>query len=84
VKIFFAKLAGAIALVAAALCLTTTKGQAGLYGSARWCAVTDTGGDNVSWDCEYDTVEDCTPAVLNGSRGYCALNPYWRADTDQN
>jgi hypothetical protein len=84
VKIFFAKLAGAIALLAAALRLTTIKGQAGLYGSARWCAVTDTGGDNMNWDCEYDTAEDCTPAVLNGSRGYCALNPYWRADTDQN
>jgi hypothetical protein len=80
VKIVFAKLAGVIALLAAALCLTTTKGQAGLYGSSRWCAVSNNGADAMNWDCKYDTIEDCTPAVLNGNRGYCALNPYWRPD----
>jgi hypothetical protein len=34
-------------------------------------------------DCEYDTIEECTPAVLTGNRGYCAMNPYWRPAPDQ-
>jgi hypothetical protein len=59
-----------------------TASQAGMEGDERWCAVTDSGGENVNWYCEYETVEECRPAVLNSSRGFCALNPYWRPSTD--
>jgi hypothetical protein len=54
-----------------------------MYGDSRWCAVANQGTDALSWDCEYDTIEDCTPAVLTGNRGYCAMNPYWRPAPDQ-
>jgi hypothetical protein len=37
----------------------------------------------MNWDCEYDTVEECKPAVTNAARGFCALNPYWRPDADK-
>jgi hypothetical protein len=84
VKILPAKLTFAVAVVAAALCLDPGTSHAGMYGNSRWCAVTNQGSDALDWDCEYDTAEDCTPAVLTGNRGFCAINPYWRAASDQN
>ncbi|MBO0718420.1 MAG: hypothetical protein J2P55_13945 [Rhizobiales bacterium] len=53
-------------------------------GNSRWCAVTDQGADVLNWDCEYDTIEDCMPAVLAANRGFCDINPYWRAAPGQN
>jgi hypothetical protein len=68
----------AVGLLAAVLCLDARSSHAGLYGNARWCAVVDNGGGEMTWECEYDTVEDCMPAVIQGSRGFCQLNPYWK------
>jgi hypothetical protein len=82
VKILLGKVVCAVAVFVAALCLTLSRGHAGLYGDSRWCAVTDQGGGVLNWDCEYDTIENCTPAVIQGNRGYCALNPYWSATAD--
>ena len=84
VKILPVKLTFAVAVIAAALCLDPGASHAGMYGNSRWCAVTNQGSDALDWDCEYDTAEDCTPAVLTGNRGFCALNLYWRAASDQN
>jgi Protein of unknown function (DUF3551) len=84
VKILPVKLAFAVAVAAAALCLDAGTSHAGMYGNSRWCAVTNQGSDALNWDCEYETIEDCTPAVLTGNRGFCAINPYWRAAPDQN
>jgi len=78
VKILLLELAFASAALAAVLCLDMPAGHAALYGYSRWCAVTDDGADNVNWDCEYETVAACRPAVIAGNRGFCALNPYWR------
>jgi hypothetical protein len=66
-------LAGAIA--AAALGANISKGHA--YGRERWCAVTNQGGGNVVWDCNYRTIEECVPNVLAGNRGFCNTNPAW-------
>ena len=76
VKFFPLKLV--FATTAAALCFDMPASQAALYGQPRWGAVTDDGADNVNWDCEYETVDACRPAVLAGNRGFCALNPYSR------
>lgn len=57
--------------------------RAGTYGDEKWCAVTNDGGDNLNWDCEYDTVADCSPAVTQGSRGFCAVNPYYQPPPPQ-
>jgi len=84
VKIVLAKLAGAIAVLAAALFLNVAASHAGLYGNSRWCAVTNQGSGALNWDCEYATAEDCAPAVLTGNRGFCAINPYWRPAADRN
>jgi hypothetical protein len=84
VKIVLAKLVGAIAALAAAIFLNVAASHAGLYGNSRWCAVTNQGSDALNWDCEYDTAEDCAPAVLTGNRGFCAINLFWRAAADQN
>jgi hypothetical protein len=84
VKILPIKLTFAVAVVVATLYLDAGTSHAGMYGNSRWCAVTDQGSDALNWDCEYETIEDCTPAVLTGNRGFCAINPYWRAAPDQN
>jgi hypothetical protein len=74
VKIFLLKLTFAAAVLTVALCLDIRASHAGLYGDF---AVTDDGG-RVVWECEYETVAACRPAVLAGNRGFCALNPYYR------
>jgi hypothetical protein len=48
-------------------------------GDAPWCAVTQLGEGAGAWNCEYDTVEECLPAVVAGNRGQCSPNPYARA-----
>jgi hypothetical protein len=48
-------------------------------GDAPWCAVTQLGEGAGAWNCEYDTVEECLPAVVAGNRGQCVPNPYARA-----
>jgi hypothetical protein len=78
VKIIILRLTFAAAVLAAALGFGSSAGRAGLYGNAKWCAVVDGGADNSTWQCEYDSVEECTSNVLAGNRGFCALNPYWR------
>ena len=45
---------------------------------APWCAVTNTGPD-MHWDCHYQSVEQCYPAVIAGNRGFCNPNPYYVA-----
>jgi len=67
VKIFLLKLTFAAAVLTVALCLNIRAGHAGLYGDSPWCAVTDDGG-RVVWECEYETVAACRPAVLAGNR----------------
>jgi hypothetical protein len=72
------KLTLALTAVAAALCLITRASHADQNGDSRWCHVVNK-GDVMSWDCEYDTIEECQPAIVNGG-GYCAMNPYWHPD----
>jgi len=49
---------------------------------APWCAVINTGLD-VHWDCQYQSIEQCYPAVLAGNRGFCNRNPYFVAATTE-
>jgi hypothetical protein len=63
VKILPVELTIVVAVAAAALCFDAGPSHAGMYGNSRWCAVTNQG-------------TDCTPAVINGNRGFCAINPY--------
>jgi len=67
----------AIAGAAALLFVEIPSGQAG-YGDAPWCAVVNLGAEDVQWQCEYYTFEDCVPNVVAGTRGFCNRNPYWR------
>jgi hypothetical protein len=45
-------------------------------GDAPWCAVIELGDDDVYWDCQYRTFEECVPNVVAGNRGFCNVNPY--------
>jgi hypothetical protein len=45
-------------------------------GDAPWCAVTQLGEGDQAWDCQYETVQECAPAVRTGNRGSCTPNPY--------
>ena len=40
-------------------------------------------GDVMSWDCDYDGINECQPAIVNGGGGYCAINPSWHSDPPQ-
>ena len=59
-------------------CCGAPTGRAATYGDAPWCAVVNGGADNITWMCEYASVDDCLPLVLGGNRGFCQPNPYWR------
>jgi hypothetical protein len=50
-------------------------GHADQQGDSRWCHVTNK-GDVLSWDCEFDSIDECQPAIVNGG-GWCAINPEW-------
>ena len=47
-------------------------------GDAPWCAITQVGDGDGQWDCQYETVEECVPAVQAGNRGHCNSNPWAR------
>jgi hypothetical protein len=48
------------------------------FSDRQWCAVINLGSD-VSWNCQYNTLEECRVNVIAGDRSFCNLNPYWRA-----
>ena len=45
---------------------------------APWCAVVNDIGD-MTWYCQYNSVEECEPHVLAGNRGICNPNPRYHA-----
>ena len=77
-KIIICKLFFAAATLAVVLGFGIGTSRAGSYGDSKWCAVSNDGGGALNWDCEYDTIDDCSPAIMVGNRGFCAINPYWR------
>ena len=75
-KRFILKLAFVFAAIVGTTVFTMRVAQADQQGDAQWCHVTNI-GDVMRWACEYDSIDECQPAVVNGG-GYCAMNPYWR------
>ncbi len=47
---------------------------------APWCAVVSR-GDDVHWDCQYRSIEECRGYVVSGNRGWCNPNPYFNASS---
>ena len=68
------------AALAVFLCSQASSSHAQSYGHAPWCAVVNYGTGEVVWECEYYSAAECAPNVVAGNRGFCNLNPYWRAD----
>jgi hypothetical protein len=77
-QIILRRLLSAVVLGAAGF-LGVAPSHAATYGDEKWCAVTDDGASAMNWDCEYESPTDCAPAVLQGNRGFCAINPYYQA-----
>ena len=79
--------AAALSLAAASgfgvLGLGVATSRASTYGNAPWCAVVDQGAGNIMWECEYQSIAECTPNVLAGNRGFCQRNPYYQAAAPQ-
>jgi hypothetical protein len=71
------RIALSAAAAAALICLHATPSQAQYSGTAPWCAVIQVGTGGVHYECYYANVEACTPNVLAGNRGFCAMNPYF-------
>jgi hypothetical protein len=44
-------------------------------GRGPWCAVVNTGFDNVEEICDFRSLEECRPFVIAGNRGFCNENP---------
>jgi len=78
VKISIRGLLWAAAASAAVLGSMVPASGDGQIGDDKWCAVVDQGSGALQWDCEYDTVQNCAPAVVQGNRGFCALNPSYQ------
>ena len=68
----------AVCAFTAALCFDVPPSRAS--GDAPWCAVINMGQD-VYWDCQYRSVEECVPNVLAGNRGFCNHNPWYEPKT---
>jgi hypothetical protein len=66
-----------IAALSVIFCCNIAPSNAGTYGHAPWCAVTNLGAAEMDWDCEYASAAECAPAVVAGNRGFCNLNPYF-------
>jgi Protein of unknown function (DUF3551) len=66
------KLMIAVAVSAAAILFDVPAGRAS-FGDAPWCVVKT--GDDVYWDCEYRTSQECVQALAAGNRGFCNVNP---------
>ena len=77
-KITLRRLLSAVVFGSAALFLGVPASHAGTYGDEKWCAVTNEGSAAMNWDCEYESPTDCEPAVVQGNRGFCAINPYYQ------
>jgi hypothetical protein len=45
------------------------------FGDAPWCMVKNLGSD-VTWDCEFNSVQQCAPNVIAGDRSFCNMNPW--------
>lgn len=67
-----------VAIVVAGLTTGSMLGAPAAYasGDAPWCAVSEIGEGALSWDCQYETAEQCAPTVSGGNRGSCTPNPY--------
>ena len=70
--------AAAAVLAAVLTVMAFGAGPALAYGDHPWCAVTS-GGLDVHWECEFDSIEACRPNVIAGNRGFCNPNPYYQA-----
>ncbi len=70
--------AAAAVLVAFLVVMAFAARPALAYGDHPWCAVTS-GGFDVHWECEYDSIEACRPHVIAGNRGFCNPSPYYQA-----
>ena len=54
--------------------------QAQYQGKGRWCATVYFGVDGSQSDCSFNTIDQCSPHVIAGNKGFCELNPHWQGD----
>jgi hypothetical protein len=70
--------------------LITTAAVVLLFGIAPgqayegpWCAVTNRGGGDMSWNCSMQSLDMCRQEVIAGNRGFCNPNPRWQGGGPQ-
>jgi uncharacterized protein DUF3551 len=66
------KLMISTAALGAAVCFDVSVSRAS-WGDAPWCVVRT--GDDVFWDCQYRTPQECLASIASGNRGSCNVNP---------
>jgi hypothetical protein len=70
-----------VMLAVAVVAMVVLAGQRpGRAYDGPWCAVTNTGGGTVQWNCSLPTFEMCRQEVIAGNRGFCNPNPRWVGD----
>jgi hypothetical protein len=69
-------------LIAASAALILLSGVAAgrAYYEGPWCAVTNRGGGDMSWNCSMQSLDMCRQEVIAGNRGFCNLNPRWQGN----
>ena len=72
-KILIAKSMFATAAVVTLLGCNISPGHAAGWRHEPWCAFFEY--DDVTVDCSYRTIEECTQNVIGGIRGTCGPNP---------
>jgi hypothetical protein len=72
-KTFTALMFG-LASLAAGMFFDVPASRAIYFGDAPWCVVTT--GDDIHWDCEYRTSQECIQALASAFRGSCNVNPW--------
>jgi Protein of unknown function (DUF3551) len=63
-----------IASLAVGVFFDVPASRATYFGNAQWCVVTTS--DDIHWDCEYRTSQECLQVLARGIRGSCNVNPY--------
>lgn len=57
---------------ALAVCFNIPASRAS-FGNAPWCVMRF--GDEIYWDCQYRTSQECLASMASGNRGSCNVNP---------
>ena len=64
-----------LAIAAAVTVASCASAGSGRIPEGPYCAVTNTGFENITENCYMRSLDDCRREVIAGNRGFCRPNP---------